>query len=203
MINELNLYFDDKLMYDDLCVKLVFAIDHVAVTLRSIFKQDATEAISDEDAWTIGFEYGANYIGAYVGTDHWLAFLDNYGTGSVMAGAIANPFLAEYIESGYFNKARLSQGMAVIGRPEGAYPTPDYKSGKGDVDPQRVSTGAFEGIDLETLINPRTGKPYFTAKQPKFWLEHGLDRVADMFVLSIQTVLDEFPYQNYLRGGVN
>lgn len=73
------------------------------------------------------------------------AWIIEFGRGSLMeTDEEQNPWLSEYINSGNpmgFNTARLSRGMAILGRPAGEYYDLD-----GGI---QVSHGRAEGRDLE------------------------------------------------------
>ncbi|MGE6227630.1 hypothetical protein [Paenibacillus chitinolyticus] len=208
-VNELGLTFDETALYNDLIAELSHAVYSASVDVQLYMKTMASEVLSDESAWFVHnaeqvqqtvFTNGMDSVVFYVGAQHWYAFLDNYGTGSLMDRK--NPFLNSYIQSGFFNKDRLGAGMAVLGRAEGAYRVPDFKSGHGQI--ERESSGSLEGKNLEKLINPRTKKPYYIPEAPKHWLETSMKLAEPILQTHIERVFDNFNFSNpkYLKGGV-
>jgi len=206
-INKLDLVFEDNAFHRDLVKHLIVAVSDTAWSVRGHMKSMATEALEDQNTWYVDsadyverlvFESGVQFIIFEVGAKHWLAFLDNFGTGSRMD--TNNPFLSEYLRSPYFNRDRLGNGMAVVGRPEGEYVAPDFRDGSGEI--VRHSKGRFEGVNLEQLINPRTGKPYFIPQAPKHWLEQGIRWGLSDLIENVRKAFSTFPYHKYLKGGL-
>lgn len=203
-VNKLGLTLNENQMYLDMVSCLIEAVSDTALELLGRFKMDATEAIDDLDAWVVGqvtFDAGTGLISAYVGSDHWSAFLDNYGTGSKMDKN--NPFLDEYKRSNYFNTLR-PDSMAVVARRKGElYASPNYKTGVGIV--VKEGSGLVDETgrlaNLEELINPRTKKPYFIPRKPKHWLEKNMVSIGDRLIANTRKALNSFPYHRYLKGG--
>ena len=210
-INQLGLTFNEHSFYYDLIDKLVLSVLLACTHIKDGMRREASPAIDDDNSWFIDSQTSdktwllvdstMKEIIFHVGAKNWLAYLDNYGTGSLMARANSNPFLQEYINnSPFFNKERLKNGMAVVGRPEGTYLSPDYRDGKGVI--ERYSKGKMEGLNLEEKINPRTKKPYFIPDSPKYWLEQGIEQDGIAYLKQeVENALAEFKYSSYLFGG--
>lgn len=201
MINDLNLFFDDQALLTDLTNTLVQAIQMVSEELMKYMQSSADSKISSHFVNYVVYDAGANMISSVVGNDHWIAFLDNYGTGSEMSKQ--NPWLNEYIQSEYFNKDRLDNGMAIMAR-DGEYTTPDYKSGSGKVTKIGSNMRDSEGnlVNLEKTINPNTGTPYAVPRHAKLWLENGMQYINKRFIDTINKALDNFNFNKYLSGGI-
>lgn len=202
-LNELSLILNEELLYIDLIEYVFRAVEITANKLLSDFRQQWNSKVDSSAVLNIklvGSGMAVEAITAIVGNDHWYALLDNYGTGSKMSAN--NPWLTEYISSGYFNRERLNQSLAVVGRPEGKYISPDYSDGQGEI--YLESKGYHEGENLETKINPKTGRPYFNPISPKFWLEESMEKIEKVFFDNIVDAVNSFPFDSnkYLKGGV-
>lgn len=206
-VNQLGLHFNDTDMHRDLIMELMYAVFEAANDIKFAMMSSASESISDDSAWFIEsvneaekriITSGYSMISFQVGAQHWNAFLDNYGTGSLMDKN--NPWLQQYISSGYFNKERLEHSMAVVGRPAGEYSIPDFKEGHGGT--TRVSKGRLKGQNLETKINDRTGKPYFIPESPRHWLEKSIEMGQHNLKIRVNRVLETFNFASYLKGGI-
>ncbi len=135
------------------------ACDEVKTQWGAIDTIDGNAAIIERDL-EITQDTVARAICAY-GQKAWIA---EFGKGSLMDSEQENPFLADYIQSPLFNKARLNgsvrifgadvempgRKMAVVGRPKGVYYDLDGTP--------HESHGNLEGIPLERW----KGQPLFT-----------------------------------------
>ncbi|WP_336786952.1 hypothetical protein [Paenibacillus sp. MMO-177] len=202
-VNQLGLSFDEQALYNDLLYEFALAVQNAATDILFAMRAGATEALDDDTAWFVKqevFNRGMDGIVFYVGAQHWLAFLDNYGTGSLMDKS--NPWLDEYIRSGYFNNLR-SGDMVVVGRPAGTYQMPNFATGHGEIT-RTNKRGTLAGQNLEQKINPRTKKPYFVPEAPKHWLERAMRYANEYLTIHVDKVFQSFNFNNpkYLRGGI-
>lgn len=191
MINKLNLTLDHRQMYIALIMELENSVNMLSNVLLQRF-QAASGNSTIADDWKIVYDRGMSILRVYVGNDHWQAFIDNYGKGSLMDTS-SNPWLSEYINSGYFNEQRIEYGYAIITRPRGEYTVPNFQSGKGTI--KRVSK-ARSIKNLET-----TGNPLYRPLPAKHWLENEMIKFEPLFYQFLQDTVRHFPFSNYLRGG--
>lgn len=85
-----------------------------------------------------------SYIVEAWGQKAWIA---EYGKGSLMDKSSENPYLSDYLASSNFNKNRLADGLAIMGRPKGV-----YKDLDGNV---YTSSGSAEWVNLEDWWSSR------------------------------------------------
>lgn len=123
------------------------------------------------------------------------AWILEYGKGEEMADESENPFLAEYLNSSYYNSARNTQGKKILGRPKGNYLDLD--------DNVHYSNGHLEGIPLEEVgllkfIDKQIGHPV----KPKFIIRNILfgnngkgllsEMEAELQQVTIKAVMDAY-----------
>lgn len=198
-VNKLNLYFDEEALINDLIKALLDGVNQVSKELLDLFASKATDPLN----WTIVIEKGVDIVKSYVGSTSWNAFLDNYGTGSLMYKD--NPWLNEYLQSSFYNKERDNYDRHIIARPKGEYISPNYKTGDGVV--WRKGSGSVDKngnpLDLETTKN-KNGKPIMEAKPPHLWLENGMKIIEKRYFDVLSDIINNFDFQNdkYLKGGV-
>lgn len=198
--NELGLKFHAEKMYQDLIWEFIKTIDLVSDELADQMKSRTdTPVVSESIKKHIVWE-GFDYIETLVGSDHWKAFLDNYGTGSKMASEVDNPYLSEYKQK-YWNSERNSS--AIIGRASGTYEVPDWESGDGYV--TRKSSGSLKGVNLEKIsIGNKQGQfnLLIKPKPPTFFVENSMKFIKKVFEDKLLEVYNNFPFYNYLEGGI-
>jgi hypothetical protein len=200
-VNALKLTFNADALFADLIKHMLKAMNRVA---EELFYQMQSRTKSQKVAQSLEkhvYFQGYNQIVTIVGSNHWMAFLENYGTGSLMAGDSENPYLTQYMRSGYWNPARPKLARyPVVGRPAGTYYAPDYQ--KGDSHRQYRSTGVYEGENLEK-IKSFGSKTKFTPKSGTFFVETSMSFVKKRFQDIILEAIETFPWDNhkYLKGG--
>jgi hypothetical protein len=202
MSNNFGLTFNDKAFYDDVCKQLVKAVQAALDKLQNTMQAYSGES-KISGAWMNVIKMAEGKIIGYVGNDHWWAFIDNFGSGSKLDKS--NPWLQEYVESGFFNKERLDFDYAVVSR-FGHYYSPDWIGGDGYKEHTGSGRRTVEGnpINLERLTNPRSGKPYYVPQSGKHWLEEVMAQAELLLDDYIIMALDDFEWDSdeYLKGGV-
>jgi hypothetical protein len=153
--NNFGLTFNDKAFYDDVCKQLVKAVQAALDKLQNTMQAYSGES-KISGAWMNVIKMAEGKIIGYVGNDHWWAFIDNFGSGSKLDKS--NPWLQEYVESGFFNKERLDFDYAVVSR-FGHYYSPDWIGGDGYKEHTGSGRRTVEGnpINLERLTNIKLG----------------------------------------------
>lgn len=199
-INEFGLNIDISAMYQDLILEFAIAVENVAQLLLSNMKVRSRIPVVQSSLKKEIIFNGYEQIEAIVGSDHWQAFLDNYGVGSLMADASENPYLQEYKSNyDFWNRFRNSSN-AIMGREAGTYIVPDWESGDGYT--SRISTGSFAGINLENLYWGNNYNLTVTPQKPTFFLENSMRFIEKVFEETLYEVYDNFPFYKYIKGGV-
>src|SRR5690554_4719309 len=97
---QLGLEYDEIGLFMDMQIELEKAMEQVMKSMVDIMK-----AYCGDPDIINSFRYEEDYEGTWdkwdsiryiVGSDHWKAFIANYGKGSLMASESQNPFLANY-----------------------------------------------------------------------------------------------------------
>lgn len=199
-INELGLYIDTDKMYNDLISEFIYAIDRVSDDLMAQMKSRTNDPVVQSSIKKKIMMDSLTEIEIAVGSDHWKAFLDNYGTGSLMADQSENPHLDNYKGSKFWNEFRtIGDGKSVRGRSMGAYIVPDWESGDGYV--TRKSSGTLAGVNLETT-STKNNKYAFTPQKPTFFLEHSMEFIKPILKEKLNEVYEHFPFHKYIKGGI-
>ncbi|MCR8633490.1 hypothetical protein [Paenibacillus radicis (ex Xue et al. 2023)] len=128
-----------------------------------------------------------------VQADFWEAWLEQFGKGSLMAGANENPGLQQYMTSPLWNQLRSKGHKVVVGRTKGEYTSID-----GTV---RRSGGSYAGVDLEELAARRDIDRRFGPTPPTFFLRVALQANKNRILTGLQAIITNFPYHKYFIGG--
>lgn len=190
---------DTEKMMEDLILAFVSTIEILSDNLAAQMKSRAKDSVVSSSIRKEIIWEGFNYIEFLVGSDHWKAFLDNYGTGSMMADVSKNPYLSEYKEN-YWHSNRPSS--AITGRGQGKYTIPDWESGDGYI--TRESSGVLKGVNLEKVsVGNSQGKYNLRAQpqKPSFFIENSMAFVEKQFNEELMRVYENFPFHKYIKGG--
>ena len=109
--------------------------------------------------------------------EHWTAIMHEWGSGSLMD--VANPDLADYKQSIYWNPARPDH--YIRGRPKGSY--------LGIDDRVHTTKGTLEGVNLEHRFKPI---------EPKHFVRKAVDTIRPIFLQKMEEVLVKFPVERYV-----
>jgi len=137
------------------------------------------------------YALGQDMIVADITADHWQAWLEQFGKGSLMAGPSENPGLVTYMNSEYWNRLRSKSTRVVVGRPPGR-----YKSIDGEI---KVSRGRYAGVNLEELAERGVIDAKFKPTPPTFFLRKALQSNRNRILQGLQRVIETFPYHMYFR----
>ncbi len=186
-LNRLSLQLDVESMVRDLTARLNFffvdEVDRLVGTLNGFDFAYASGSFKKELV-----ESGADFIKFKVGSDHWYAFIVEYGRGTSMD--INNPFLASYMDSGYYNPYRVHGDIRTWGY--GPYEVPDWFGGKGTV--EKMGHGA-PGIKIPE------DKLIATPLPPNHFLRDALERTKETLRETLREAYRTFPFGFYLKGG--
>ena len=138
------------------------------------------------------YALGQDLIVADITADHWQAWLEQFGKGSLMAGPDENPGLIKYMNSELWNRLRSKSTRIVVGRPPGRYKSIDGKI--------RISRGRYAGVDLEELAERGDIDARFKPTPPTFFLRKALQSNRNRILQGLQRVIETFPYHKYFRG---
>ena len=205
--NKLGLHFNEDALVNDLILHLFKAMNKLADELYyQMQSRTGSQKVAQSLEKHIYLE-GIKQIIVIVGSNHWMAFLENYGTGSLMASEAENPHLAMYMRSGYWNPARPKVAKApVTGRPKGTYYSPDFS--RGDSHVQKTSPGTYEGQNLEDISIGtkvmRNSRKMFVPKAGSFFVETSMTLIRKRFEDILLEAVNTFPWDSdkYLKGGV-
>jgi len=136
-------------------------------------------------------------IDGQIGTDHWKAFIAEWGSGSEMD--TSNPDLAAYMGSEYWNAAR--DVFAITGRPEGPYLGLDGVM-------HDEHTGKLAGVNLELLSKSdplfqrwmsQMGIPSdaFQPKPPLHFMRDALLSNQNLILDQLNAVLEVFNFGDF------
>lgn len=137
------------------------------------------------------YSLGQYMIVADITADHWQAWLEQFGKGSLMAGPNDNPGLIKYMNSELWNRLRSRSTRIVVGRPFGR-----YQGMNGEI---KVSRGGYAGVDLEELAERGDIDARFKPSPPTFFLRKALQSNRNRILQGLQHVVETFPYHNYFR----
>lgn len=183
-------------MLDDLIIEFLVVLEDVSVHLLDLMKSHARDEDVRQSLTRYIYYTGFKELEAIVSSDHWKAFLDNYGTGSLMANESKNPNL-EWYKSVFFHDYRPTN--AVTAREQGAYVVPDWESGDGYI--TRYSNGRIPaGTNLET-VNWNDYNVKFRPMPPSFFLEESMQKIEKEFKDELIKVYERFPFEKYISGG--
>ncbi|MEC0241983.1 hypothetical protein P4H66_19455 [Paenibacillus dokdonensis] len=121
--------------------------------------------------------------------DHWQAWLEQFGKGSLMADSGENPGLIIYMNSDAWNRLRSKGNKVVVGRGKG-----NYKSIDGTI---QYSGGGYAGVDLEELAARGDIDKKFGPTPPTYFLRIALQSNKNRILQGISRVITEFPYHKY------
>lgn len=186
-LNRLSLQLDANSLIRDLTARLNFyfedEVERLAGTLNGLDYGFVSGTFRKEL-----IQSGSDMIKFKVGSDHWYAFIVEYGRGTSMD--INNPFLPSYMDSGFYNPYRVHGDIRTWGY--GPYEIPDWFGGKGTI--QKMGRGA-PGIKIpEDKLNA-------TPLPPNHFLRDALDRTKDKLRETIIEAFRTFPFSMYLKGG--
>jgi hypothetical protein len=133
-------------------------------------------------------------IAADIEADHWQAWLEQFGKGSMMAGPEQNRGLITYMNSKYWNALRSKTTRIVKGRAAGYYASISSKQPK-------YSGGSYRGVDLEELAERGDIDAKFKPTPPTYFLRVALQSNKARILQGFAHVLEEFPYHKYFRKG--
>jgi hypothetical protein len=136
-------------------------------------------------------------IDGHIGSDHWKAWIAEWGSGSEMDKS--NPDLAAYMASEYWNPAR--EGYAITGRPEGPYLGLDGQM-------HDDHTGKLAGVNLEELSRSdsefqawmaRVGLPpdAFQPKPPLHFMREALESNRRLIIDQLNAVIETFNFGDF------
>lgn len=186
-LNHLSLQLDVGSMIRDLVARLNFyfenEVERLANTLNGMDYGFASGTFRKEL-----IESGSNMIKFKVGSNHWYAFIIEYGRGTMMD--INNPFLGSYMDSGFYNPYRVHGDIRTWGF--GSYEVPDWIGGNGTV--TKMGHGA-PGIKIPD------DKLIATPLPPSHFLRDALERTKEKLNETIQEAFRTFPFGFYLKGG--
>jgi hypothetical protein len=132
-----------------------------------------------------------------VGSDHWEAWIAEWGSGSEMD--TSNPDLAAYMASEYWNPVR--DGFAITGRPKGPYLGLDNRM-------HDTHTGKLAGVNLEELSRSdsefqawmaRVGLPpdAFQPKPPLHFMREALEANRNLIMDQLNAVIETFRFGDF------
>ncbi|GMA50130.1 hypothetical protein GCM10025857_14870 [Alicyclobacillus contaminans] len=135
-------------------------------------------------------------IDGQIGSDHWEAWLAEWGSGSLMDRT--NPDLAQYMGSELWNPVR--DGFDITGRPEGPYLGLDGAL--------HESSGKLAGISLEDLVehdpafrewaDTHVGPGAFQPKPPLHFIRDALESNRALIIDQLNGVLETFNFGAFL-----
>lgn len=186
-LNHLSLQLDANSLIRDLTARLNFyfedEVERLAGTLNGLDYGFASGTFKKEL-----IQSGSDMIKFKVGSDHWYAFIIEYGRGTSMD--INNPFLSSYMDSGFYNPYRVHGDIRTWGY--GPYEIPDWFGGKGTI--QKMGRGAPGILIPEEKLNA-------TPLSPNHFLRDALERTKDKLRETITEAYRTFPFSMYLKGG--
>ncbi|MDK8182111.1 hypothetical protein [Paenibacillus sp. UMB4589-SE434] len=139
------------------------------------------------------FFLGNGMLVGEVSADHWEAWLEQFGKGSMMAGPQENRGLVTYMNSEAWNKLRSRTTRAVLGRWEGSY--------KGIDGTVRYSGGSYAGRNLEALAQSGELDAGFLPTPPSFFMRNAVKENRNRIMQGFMRVIQDFPYHRYFLGG--
>lgn len=188
---KLGLEFDVESMYRDLTRFLNF---QVKMTVNSMVDQlNSLEFEYAKGTFRQKLEQeGTDMIRFLIGSDHWYAYIIEYGKGTQMD--IMNPDLGAYMSSSMYNPFRVGGDIRSWGR--GRYTVPDWEGGHGYIE--------REGYGAPGLLLPVAGKKdreEYHSLPPRRLFRDTFERAKERLKEDLKTTFLQFPFSSYLRGG--
>jgi len=197
-INELGLKLNKDNLHFDLIFEFLKVMEKLAMELEDLMKSKAKLPVVSHSIKHFT-ESSYKKIEIVVGSDHWQAFLDNYGTGSKMANNTQNPGLSAYKHSDFWHDYRPTN--AITKRKTGSYEIPDWEEGYGYlIRHTSDKTGIRAGTNMETLHFKEFGTKV-RPKAPSFFVQNSIRLMEKRFVEDITEVYKKFKFSKYLKGG--
>lgn len=199
-VNELGLRFDEN--------EFLFTLEQVAEKVglaTAAHIREVADQYKGEGKFTVTVrpesESGVKFWD--IGSPDWLSFQSNYGRGSLMARD--NPFLDAYISGPTFNRDRLANDMAIMGRPKGWHEIEDYDNTHGGRTFPRYSFGTNYGSNLEingAEMHNNSGQGMFDPAPPKYWLERAFRSGVENIYTNWDEQWGNFIVSRFLEGGL-
>lgn len=204
---ETGLTFDKKSFMRDVLESVVKTVEFYGnATVNDMKARTMSRKIAN--SWVNEVAIDRKGVTLTVGNSHVYAWIVNYGSGSEMDKGTRNKSYSEYVNSGWFNKDRLSRNHEVLSRQE-EYTMINYKTGSGTVTKSGSRLTGSNGEALSLERNGRTdGKTdadgqyiapiRYKAQKPKYFFDNAIELLEKRVETINANGLIQF--EKYIKG---